>query len=286
MDFRARISSYCNFIEEVTKNEAKCESIFPNNNHNITPKQFPPLYKGQETPIKLFDFVIPFYSYYFGHECTATVISKRYLLTSAFCVHQTNEESRLTQFSTYKTISGNFFPDFRSKSGIHSNIVEPVNVTAYIPLNYDWPWRHNLAVVEFPEGTDFGVEPITLAKDYIQIYLDYAIIAEYGKYEIKTNISLTEGSATLIEKNGKFYQFAVNYLHGTPDGAAANVAGDCNFIQEVTKNEVICESTAPIYEMPFESTTFLPQPNQENNAKSEPLTAAAAPSIIGFQMGF
>uniref|UniRef100_A0A914QP99 Peptidase S1 domain-containing protein n=1 Tax=Panagrolaimus davidi TaxID=227884 RepID=A0A914QP99_9BILA len=257
-DGRSRVASYCNFIEEVTKNEVKCESIFPErNNINFPIKIFEPIYKGQSTPIKLFNFVVPLYNYYYNQGCTATVISKRHLLTSGFCVYRDWwAESKMIQFtehSTYKTVIGKLFPDFRTKNIVHSNFKnEPINVTAYFPLKYVWPWQHNIAVIEYPKGTDFGIEPVTLAKDHFPIYLDNStfILAGFGfgLRDIKNNVQHTEesppillhdfalpvtqfnkrvknenlaqaeGASMLYEKNGKFYQIGVNYHSGTPNG--------------------------------------------------------------------
>uniref|UniRef100_A0AC34GEE4 Peptidase S1 domain-containing protein n=1 Tax=Panagrolaimus sp. ES5 TaxID=591445 RepID=A0AC34GEE4_9BILA len=149
-------------------------------------KQFPPIYKGQETPLELFDFVIPLYNYYYHIGCTGTVISSRHLLTSAWCVYQKSrtKDSQLTEYSSYKSLHGKFYPDFRSKN-VQSNIVQPVNAIAYFPSNYKRPWKHNFAVIEFPEGTDFGVEPVTLANDYIKVFFEDLIVAGFGKYEFK-----------------------------------------------------------------------------------------------------
>uniref|UniRef100_A0AC34FMS7 Peptidase S1 domain-containing protein n=1 Tax=Panagrolaimus sp. ES5 TaxID=591445 RepID=A0AC34FMS7_9BILA len=288
-DERTRVSSFCNFIEEVTNNETQCESIFSaqNNTQMMPIKHFEPIYKGQETPSKLFDFVIPLYNYYYQQCCTATVISKRHLLTSGWCVYHNVESERLTNNSTYRLIYGNFFPDFRLKN-VHLSFIEPVNVTGYFPFNYRWTGEHNLAVIEFTEGTDFGIEPVTLAKDYLQVYLEPLIVAGYGKYEFKDNMHIDgtppklrhtnapfhidtytdinailenkfftqdEGGPALVERNGKFYQAAVNFYYGTANGYRVIVSSHCKFIEEVTKNEVKCESVAPIYEQPFESTT-------------------------------
>uniref|UniRef100_A0AC35FEN0 Peptidase S1 domain-containing protein n=1 Tax=Panagrolaimus sp. PS1159 TaxID=55785 RepID=A0AC35FEN0_9BILA len=125
-DSRTRISSFCNFIEEVTKNEAICESIFPDrNNINLPIKSFEPIYKGQLTPIKLFKLIVPLYNYYYNQGCTATVISKRHLLTSGFCVYRDwwtqSKMIQFTEHSTYKTVFGKLFPDFRTKNIVHSN---------------------------------------------------------------------------------------------------------------------------------------------------------------------
>uniref|UniRef100_A0AC34G8N4 Peptidase S1 domain-containing protein n=1 Tax=Panagrolaimus sp. ES5 TaxID=591445 RepID=A0AC34G8N4_9BILA len=209
-DTRTRISAYCNFIEEVTKNDVQCESIFPenkNNNKMLTIKYFEPIYKGQETPSKMFDFVIPLYSYHYQHGCTATVISKRHLLTSGYCVYVNDETERVTNYSNFRSVYAKFFPDFRSKN-VHLSFVEPVNVTAYFSLNYKWPWDHNLAIIEFPDGTDFGIEPLTLGKDYFQVYLDNEtfIVAGYGKYEFKNSMHTIAGASPILRHTNARFQ--------------------------------------------------------------------------------
>uniref|UniRef100_A0AC35G9H8 Peptidase S1 domain-containing protein n=1 Tax=Panagrolaimus sp. PS1159 TaxID=55785 RepID=A0AC35G9H8_9BILA len=320
-DINVRISSYCNFIEEVTKNEVKCESIFPGrNNINFPVKFFEPIYKGQLTPIELFNFIVPLYNYYYNQGCTATVISKRHLLTSGVCVYRDwLAESKMIQFtehSTYKTIIGKLFPDFRTKNIVHSNFKnEPINVTAYFPLKYVVPWNHNIAVIEYPKGTDFGIEPVYLANDYIPIYLDNTsfILAGFSLGHIKhdvqhseepppilihdfalpkielyldkrvknENLTKAEGAPMLYEKNGKFYQIGVNYHSGTPHGSPSSVTRDCEFIEEVTKNEVKCQSLEPIYIYPTTTTkkTILPKkyntvfPNEYIDSKSSSMAS-------------
>uniref|UniRef100_A0A914Q183 Peptidase S1 domain-containing protein n=1 Tax=Panagrolaimus davidi TaxID=227884 RepID=A0A914Q183_9BILA len=292
-DIRTRISSFCNFIEEVTKNEAKCESIFPEkNNINFPIKSFEPIYKGPSTSKELFNFVVPLYNYYYNQGCTATVISKRHLLTSAFCVYRDwwaqSKMIQFTEHSTYKTVIGKLFPDFRTKNVVHSNFTnEPINVTAYFPLNYVWPWLHDIAVIEYSENTDFGIEPVSLAKDYFSIYLDNStfILAGFGlglsDIKIKNeNLSRSEGAPMLYEINGKFYQIGINYHSSTPNGSRTSVEGDCEFIEEVTKNEVKCESVEPIYIYPTTlKTTVLPKkyntvfPNQHIDSKSSSMAS-------------
>uniref|UniRef100_A0A914NZP7 Peptidase S1 domain-containing protein n=1 Tax=Panagrolaimus davidi TaxID=227884 RepID=A0A914NZP7_9BILA len=272
-DKRTRISSFCNFIEEVTKNEVKCESIFPERNNIKLPiKTFAPIYKGQSTPIKLFNFVVPLYNYYYNKGCTATVISKRHLLTSAFCVYRNwhIRESKVLNFTeSSKTFTGKFFPDFRTKIAVQSNFKnEPVNVIAYFPLKYVSPWDHNIAVIEYPKNTDFGIEPVTLAKNFIPIYLDNSsfVLAGFGLANIKKNDEkLTyEGGPILYEKNGKFYQIAVYSCLGTPNGSRTSVTRECEFIEKVTKNEVKCESVEPIYIYPTTTTKKIVLPSKYN----------------------
>ena len=44
---------------------------------------------------------------------------------------------------------------------------------------------NDIAILEFPEYVDFGIEPIKLAKDYVDNYNDTAIAAGYGRYKFK-----------------------------------------------------------------------------------------------------
>lgn len=81
--------------------------------------------------------------------------------------------------------NGKYFADFRSTHA-KSISTEPISLNVYVPLKYSFrdKSKYNLAVIEFPEGTDFGIKPIALAKDFIQIDGEKAIVAEYGHYEI------------------------------------------------------------------------------------------------------
>ena len=56
---------------------------------------------------------------------------------------------------------------------------------------YSWKWN-DIAILEFPEGTDFGVKPVTLAKDYAQFYLqnEKLVVAGFGKYKVNSKLNL------------------------------------------------------------------------------------------------
>ena len=57
-------------------------------------------------------------------------------------------------------------------------------VVTYVHRDYGRPECINdLAIIEFPEGYNFNVTPITLAKDYQEKKGDYAIGAGYGVYK-------------------------------------------------------------------------------------------------------
>ena len=53
----------------------------------------------------------------------------------------------------------------------------------YIHRGYNGYMKYNdIAILEFPEYVDFGIEPIKLAKNYVVDYKDTAIAAGYGRY--------------------------------------------------------------------------------------------------------
>uniref|UniRef100_A0A914QV47 Uncharacterized protein n=1 Tax=Panagrolaimus davidi TaxID=227884 RepID=A0A914QV47_9BILA len=70
-------------------------------------------------------------------------------------------------------------------------------------------------------------------------------------------LTYDEGGPILYEKNGKFYQIAVYFRLGTPNGSRTSVTRECEFIEKVTKNEVKCESVEPIYIYPTTTTTTI-----------------------------
>uniref|UniRef100_A0A914QAY1 Uncharacterized protein n=1 Tax=Panagrolaimus davidi TaxID=227884 RepID=A0A914QAY1_9BILA len=63
----------------------------------------------------------------------------------------------------------------------------------------------------------------------------------------------------MIDRNGKLYQIAVNCYKGTNYGRRTYVSKECDFIEEVTKKEVKCESIDPIHEQPTTTTIILSQ---------------------------
>uniref|UniRef100_A0A914Y488 Peptidase S1 domain-containing protein n=1 Tax=Panagrolaimus superbus TaxID=310955 RepID=A0A914Y488_9BILA len=57
-----------------------------------------------------------------------------------------------------------------------------MTTTAYLPKSFtrpQLPWN-DIAILEFPEGTDFEIEPVKLAKDYTEKEGDEAYIAGFG----------------------------------------------------------------------------------------------------------
>ena len=56
----------------------------------------------------------------------------------------------------------------------------------YIHRGYSGKKSYNdIAILEFPEYVDFGIEPVKLAKNYVDNYNDTAIAAGYGYYKFK-----------------------------------------------------------------------------------------------------
>uniref|UniRef100_A0AC35GK00 Uncharacterized protein n=1 Tax=Panagrolaimus sp. PS1159 TaxID=55785 RepID=A0AC35GK00_9BILA len=138
---------------------------------------------------------------------------------------------------------------------------------------------------------------IGITKNFIPIYLDNSsfVLTGFGLDNIKNNmhveesppilmhssiifksdaitpkkqndekLTYDEGGPMLYEKNGKFYQIAVYFRLGTPNGSRTSVTRECEFIEKVTKNEVKCESVEPIYIYPTTTTTKTVLPSKYN----------------------
>uniref|UniRef100_A0AC35GH97 Uncharacterized protein n=1 Tax=Panagrolaimus sp. PS1159 TaxID=55785 RepID=A0AC35GH97_9BILA len=78
-----------------------------------------------------------------------------------------------------------YHADIRPNSS-DGEVRSPNSTKAYLPKTYSrsqWPWN-DMAILEFPEGTDFGIEPVKLAKDYYEKEGDEAYIIGFGRWWI------------------------------------------------------------------------------------------------------
>ena len=63
----------------------------------------------------------------------------------------------------------------------------------------------DLAIIEFPEGVDFGIDPVQLAEDYIEYDNDPGIIAGYGvmywngKFFVSPDIGVLDAGTILVQ---------------------------------------------------------------------------------------
>uniref|UniRef100_A0A914ZCY7 Peptidase S1 domain-containing protein n=1 Tax=Panagrolaimus superbus TaxID=310955 RepID=A0A914ZCY7_9BILA len=142
------------------------------------------------TPPDLFQFTI-------RAGCTTSVISKRHLLDAAHCLFR--GETRIEMHDTYKIYwDAPYYAEVRStREGVNRSIV-PVSKKVYVPKNYVIPNNtyDDIAVLEFPEGTDFGVEPVKLARDYFEKEGDESYIVGFGVWW--ENGSVTSGGSDVL----------------------------------------------------------------------------------------
>uniref|UniRef100_A0AC35FL61 Peptidase S1 domain-containing protein n=1 Tax=Panagrolaimus sp. PS1159 TaxID=55785 RepID=A0AC35FL61_9BILA len=76
---------------------------------------------------------------------------------------------------------------------IHDRNLSSYNVSnrAYVHSSYNFDkFTNDIAIIEYPENFDFGVEPIRLASDFVENEGEMAFAVGYGKYQPNDSASL------------------------------------------------------------------------------------------------